>query len=168
MHQVWNCGVQIVDRRGGRVSGEEDKLVKIRTALTTDNRACGQEVWFSAKQPALESEGEAGEQESGKRGRDATYGPLWMQSIDWKDAEEMKEGESVPGKNAQPQPIHPSPGFTTLRRIENGWRGTESLIGSIYLSIQYWDLAVVERVEMEQCLPTACRGKPRVNDGMIA
>lgn len=26
MHQVWNCGVQIVERKEGRVSGEEDKV----------------------------------------------------------------------------------------------------------------------------------------------
>lgn len=48
-----------------------------------------------------------------------------------------------PLPDSQPQPIHPIPGFTTLRKIENGWRGTESLIGSIYLSVEYWDLVGV-------------------------
>jgi len=37
---------------------------------------------------------------------------------------------------SQPQPIHPVPGFTILGEIENGWRGTERLIGSIDLSIE--------------------------------
>lgn len=43
---------------------------------------------------------------------------------------------------SQPQPTHPIPGFTILRKIGNGWRGTECLIGSIYPSIE-------DRVKLE-------------------
>ena len=49
---------------------------------------------------------------------------------------------------SQPQPTHPIPGFTILRKIGNGWRGTECLIGSIYLSVE----DKVELVGMGVCV----------------